>query len=209
MCKAIMEVIGLSYSYDGKNAIFQDLDLKLYENEVVRLCGKNGIGKSTLLKIMVGLIEDNRLRYKMRFEDIETSFHKLRSEISFVLDTPELFQELTGLENIKIYDLLWKNDSEYIGRVKELCKKFEIDKFLEKTIEEYSLGMQHKLFLAITLARNAKIYLMDEPFNALDIASRDVLVEYINNYKGATFVIVSHLEQENLRFSRSIDLDKV
>lgn len=204
-----MEVIGLSYSYDGKNAIFQDLDLKLYENEVVRLCGKNGIGKSTLLKIMVGLIEDNRLRYKMRFEDIETSFHKLRSEISFVLDTPELFQELTGLENIKIYDLLWKNDSEYIGRVKELCKKFEIDKFLEKTIEEYSLGMQHKLFLAITLARNAKIYLMDEPFNALDIASRDVLVEYINNYKGTTFVIVSHLEQENLRFSRSIDLDKV
>ena len=209
MGKELMEITGLSYSYDGKTKIFEDLDVKLYECETVRLCGKNGVGKSTLLKIMTGLIEDKNLTYHVTYKGSDTSFLKLRDRISFILDTPELFQRLTGLENIQIYALLWKNNCGYRERVQELCRKFELEKFLKYPVEEYSLGMQHKLFLALMLARKVDIYLMDEPFNALDVASRDILIEYINSYKESSFLIVSHLEQENLMFSRVMDLDKI
>lgn len=67
-------------------------------------------------------------------------------------------------------------------------------------------GIGPQLFLSLTLSRKVDIYLMDEPFNTLDVMSRKVLVEYIESNKELTYLIVSHLKQEGLNFSRTFNM---
>lgn len=208
MHKELLKISELSYSYDSKNKVIDNLNFVILPSEVLQITGPNGMGKSTLLKIIAGFINDKNLNYKAEYNGKIIELDKLRSKISFILDTPELFEQLSGLENIKFFNMLWENDEYYYKRVLNFCREFGIEEFLEKPVEEYSLGTQHKLFLSIMLSREVDIYLMDEPFNTLDLHSRQILVEWINLSKNSSHVIVSHLKQDGLVFSRTFQMKK-
>ncbi|WP_083521303.1 ABC transporter ATP-binding protein [Alicyclobacillus kakegawensis] len=202
----LLSVRELTYSYDGITKVFDNFELDIFSSETIQLIGLNGVGKSTLLRILTGLISDSKLRYKAYYKGISTSLAELRNKISYVPDNPQLFNKLTCEENIHFFRLLWNNDSDYEKRVRDMCDAFGITEMLGRKVDECSLGTQHKLFLSLSLSRRADIYLMDEPFNTLDVSSRVVLTQWIQSTRDSSHLIVSHVQQEGLVFSRVIEL---
>lgn len=207
MNREFLRIEKLSYSYDGKKKVIEEFDLTLYAGEVVRLYGPNGAGKSTLLKIIAGILSDNNLKYeRVFFQNREVNLSEVRRHTAIVLDTPPLFDFLTGKENIEFFYLLWQEKKEYLEKALSLCQAFTIADSLDQPAAEYSRGMKQKLFLAITLARAVPLYLLDEPYNTLDEKSRNALTEWINAMKEATVLLVSHLLPENIRLDREIKM---
>lgn len=202
----LFSVNQLNFGY-GPTPLFVDADISIRKNETVRLIGANGSGKTTLLKILAGSL-DQGVRYDATWcGKVLNSITDVRQCVSFAVDTPPLFQELSCRENIHVMQLLWGLTTGYVNEVERLCMSMEMDTNMwEQPAKSCSLGTQHKLFLAVVLARPASLYLLDEPFNTLDRESRDVVTQRITHDRDHAYLIVSHLAQAGLEFDRTIDI---
>ena len=158
--------------------IFQDLDLFLYPNDKVCLIGKNGCGKSSLMKIITGIYElDDGKLYKapgMRVNYLpQDAKAKFKSDIyNFVL------QQIPDSE---------KEEKKYLADI--ILNNLQLDGNL--MMSNLSGGQVRRAFLAEALLTEPEILLLDEPTNHLDISAIEWLEEYIRSYKGAV-VCISH-----------------
>jgi ATP-binding cassette subfamily F protein uup len=152
--------------------------------EKIGIIGKNGTGKSTLLKMMVGQLEPDTGTIKMA-KDIEFSyFDQIRSKIK---------------EDHSIKDILCESGGDYVtlqnGKTIHVCgylKNFLFDpKEVNTKASTLSGGQQNRLLLAKTLANPGNFMILDEPTNDLDMETLDMLQDYLSNYQG-TLIIVSH-----------------
>lgn len=204
---ALLSLRNLSFGYDPKRPLFVDARLDIFPQERLQVVGPNGIGKTTLLKIMSGLMPETGFSCQTYWKGNLSSLTQVRKNIAFVLDEPQLFVSLSGYENIEIFRLLWKSSNDYTTSVQSLCESFGIgNDLLGRPVKDYSLGTQHKLFLAMVVCCSAELCLMDEPFNTLDINSRNALVDWITNHPKRTFLIISHLSPEGLEFTKTLNV---
>lgn len=201
----LLTIKNLEYAFDSKRKIFDNLNLSIEQNSIVRLFGDNGSGKTTFLKIISNIIDDKNLTYEASFLEKNIKFSEIRNSRVFVPDSPVFYEELTMKQNIKFYKLLFKYSEEFIEKVYSLCEKLNILKFLEEPVKELSLGTRQKLFLSINLSIPCELVLLDEPFNSLDSSSRKSLAEIINNSNNKTFIIVSHENEEYVNFSHELN----
>ncbi|MDR2267066.1 MAG: ABC transporter ATP-binding protein [Christensenellaceae bacterium] len=160
------------------NIVLDGVNLDIKAGTIIGITGKNGAGKTTLLKIILGYITDFA-----GIKDLGSS------TVSALIEMPVFYDSISGLDNLN-YML---NNNEYI-RALEIAKSFKLGEYLNKQVKKYSLGMKQKLGLAVVLSRDADIYLIDEPFNSLDMESIDKSIDIIKDYKskGKTIIIVSH-----------------
>lgn len=200
-------VRNIRFGYEPHKMLFSGLEFKIDEGERVHVRGPNGIGKTTLLKILSGMMPDWMVSYEAYWFGEPKTLPDLRPVIGFVTDKPQLFESLTGVDNTRVFQILWGCGDDYRRRVRELCDMFRLSaKDLAQPVESYSLGMRQKLFIALVLARSAKLFLLDEPFNGLDIESRNALVDWIKGKRDASFVVVAHVPYDGLVFNREFDL---
>ncbi|AZT91343.1 ABC transporter ATP-binding protein [Caldicellulosiruptor changbaiensis] len=203
---AYLQIENLGYSYDGKKYILRDLNLSINKNEVVKIIGPNGSGKTTFLKILMGIIDDENLVYAAYLNGKQVKFSDIKFKFSYVPDRIYLLENLSGFKNIKFFSYIF-NENEYTKKVYEFCNLLNIDMYLKQPISEYSAGMRQKLFIAMMLAKNAELYLMDEPFNSLDKESKVALANIIFEMKkqDKSFLIVSHSDNDKLMYDKIID----
>ncbi|WP_039765544.1 MULTISPECIES: ATP-binding cassette domain-containing protein [unclassified Caldicellulosiruptor] len=203
---AYLQIENLRYSYDGKKYIIRDLNLSINKNEVIKIIGPNGSGKTTFLKILMGIIDDENLVYAAYLNGKQVKFSDIKFKFSYVPDRIYLLENLSGFKNIKFFSYIF-NENEYTNKVYEFCNLLNIDMYLKQPILEYSAGMKQKLFIAMMLAKNAELYLMDEPFNSLDKESKVALANIIFEMKkqDKSFLIVSHSDNDKLMYDKIID----
>ena len=161
-----------------KKKILDELEITFNIGECIIVTGNNGVGKTTLLKILSGLIfDDNHNTY---FDDMN---------ISALIEEPDFNANETGREIIN-----YLLDSACKENVIKYINDFGLSDYIDFPIKKYSLGMKQKLALSIIFSKNSDIYLLDEPFNSLDSDSVDKLINIINNYKksGKTIFVVTH-----------------
>jgi len=172
-----------SFLIDDK-ILVKDFNYKILRGERIGIIGNNGIGKSTLLKLMTKQLLPTQGTVKMA-KDIDLSyFDQSRSAIK---------------SDATIQDILCENGSEYVklsnSKTKHICgylKDFLFDPQETKTLAgTLSGGQQNRLLLAKTLANPGNFMILDEPTNDLDMDSLDILELYLEQYKG-TLVVVSH-----------------
>lgn len=187
-----MRIIGLSKHF-GSKTVFKSFNCEILEGTVNLLVGESGSGKTTLLRILAGLDSDF-------IGKIEPKFDK----ISFVFQEPRLLGSLNVLENVKIV----AKDSE--KRAKLLLETLELSDSLKLFPSELSGGMKMRVNLARALNYDADLYLLDEPFSALDDdLKRRVLPKIFKYLSGKTVIIISHNPSEVRRYSKNIiNLDK-
>ncbi|MBE3557350.1 MAG: ATP-binding cassette domain-containing protein [Firmicutes bacterium] len=203
----LLRIQHLTFGYEPNKPLFVDRALDIYPGERIQVAGPNGVGKTTLLKILSGMMRESELSYQASWKGQRTTLSQLRREIAFVLDEPQLFLELSGFENIEVFRLLWGCDAIYSETARSFCQRLGLDeKLLQEPVKNDSLGTQHKLFLTLVISRPASIYLLDEPFNTLDVASRQTLAEWMSSQQQKTFLIVSHLPQPGLAYTRVLDM---
>ena len=191
--KKAIKVRNINKSINGKK-ILSDISFDVFEGEIIGLVGPNGAGKSTLLKVMTGLYsyDSGEIMY---FEyDLKKEFEKAMSIVGTLIETPDLYMNLSGKNNLKVFKSMFKDIDE--NTINEIVKIVEMEKYLGKKFKTYSLGMKERLGIANALINRPKILILDEPTNGLDPVGIKNIFTMLKSMKDTTIVISSHLLSE-------------
>jgi ABC-2 type transport system ATP-binding protein len=200
-----LTIDNLKYSYTNKERLFDKIHIELNKYSIIRLFGENGSGKTTLLKIIANIIDDQNLDYDLNYFGSSCRFKDIRKYRVFVPDSPVFYEELTMKQNVKFFKLLFNYGENFTHCVYDKCKKFNVYKYIDKPVKELSLGTRQKIFLSINLSIPAELVLLDEPFNSLDLKSRENLSNIILQEEKKTFIIVSHEDEESMPFTHMLN----
>ncbi|MBV9508777.1 MAG: ATP-binding cassette domain-containing protein, partial [Caulobacteraceae bacterium] len=197
MAAPMIELLGVSKSF-GAGAAVAGLDLAVAEGAFVALVGGSGSGKTTTLKMINGLVRPTAGSVKVGGRPVDQAApHELRRGIGYVFQEVGLFPHLTVAENIAITPkLLGAPKAQRAARADELLDLVGLPRdFAGRRPSALSGGQRQRVGVARALAARPKVMLMDEPFGALDPATRDALGgEYrrLHDQLGLTTVMVTH-----------------
>ena len=185
----IIEFSNISLSY-GNRLILDNISFKINEGEIFGMLGPNGVGKSTIFNLLVGLISPNSGTIKINGTDVIKYPVYLRTKnfkTSYCPQYGGFFGDLTLLDNLRaISEIVIDKKNLRNEKVNFLISKFELDNLKEIKAKYLSGGQKRKLVLALALLSDPKVLLLDEPFAALDVLTIKMLQE-----------IVVNLQQEN------------
>lgn len=187
----MIQLKNIDKKFKDKMAL-DDLSLEVKSGEIYGLLGANGAGKSTTLNLLLGFLTADRGEINM--VDIHDSSIIQQDRIGYIPENVNLYPYLTGVENLDYFSKLagLKFTLEELARFLLDCGLEE--EAFNKSISEYSKGMRQKVGIAIAYAKNAKIYLLDEPASGLDPLSSNELSILLKKMseRGATILMASH-----------------
>ena len=165
-----LEKISLHF---GKRKILENLTFNLNQGEILGLLGPNGVGKSTIFNIIIGLLKPNYGSLFIEGKNVinETIFNRAKKyKIGYVPQHGGYFHDLTLRENLKaISEIVIENKKLRDEKVNLLISKFELEALQNIKAEFLSGGQKKRLVISLALMSDPKILLLDEPFAALDI----------------------------------------
>ena len=186
----MLECIGLSKTYRMKQAV-AGISLRLEEGKIYGLLGENGSGKTTWMKMIAGLTKPTS--GKIIYEGHGLCYSD-KAQIAYMSTEPFFYDYMKAADVRKYYPDFIDNFST--DRFNYMMKKMGLEDSMK--VRELSSGMNAKLKIIATLAREAKLYLLDEPLNGVDYKAREEIVSLILETagEGNTFVISTHLLDE-------------
>lgn len=191
--RKVIKVRNVNKSINGKK-ILKDISFDVFEGDIVGLVGPNGAGKSTLLKVMTGLYSYDSGEIMYYDYDLKDDFEKAMSIVGTLIESPDLYKNLSGRDNLKIFKSMFKDIDD--NTINEIVKIVEMEKYLGKKFKTYSLGMKERLGIANALINKPKILILDEPTNGLDPVGIKNILNMLKSMKDTTIIISSHLLSE-------------
>ena len=195
MSNTVLELKNVSKTF-GKRKVIDNLSLEVKEGEIFGFLGPNGSGKTTTIKMILKLIDNDEGTIKVNGYDTEKQFEKAMECIGAIVENPDMYKYMSGIDNLKLHARI-RNVSKQ--RIDEVLKLVELDNRSKEKVGKYSLGMKQRLGLAITLLHKPKVLILDEPTNGLDPAGikklRDILKE-ISHKDGVAVFVSSHILSE-------------
>ena len=178
----IIELKNLTISY-GNRQIVEQLNLSIQKNEICGLLGPNGAGKSSIYHCILGLIKPTYGKILINGVDatnIPTHVRCSEFGISWVPQYGGSWSDLTVFENLlAIAELQIKNKNERLTKINNLIRKFELENVIRLKSKYLSGGQVRKLTLAMSMVKDTKILILDEPFAALDPQSVRMIQQII------------------------------
>lgn len=185
-----MELLECKHLYKefDNTPILKDINLKIPKGKIIGLLGKNGNGKTTLIKLINDLLMPTSGEVLINGEKPGVKSKKI---ISYLPEKTYLDKEMTINQVFKFFEEFYENFDK-IKAIK-LLKDLNLD--MNKKISKMSKGMQEKLQLILVMSRNAELYILDEPLGGVDPATRDYILDTIlsNFCDGASVIISTHL----------------
>ena len=195
MANTVLEIKNLTKTY-GKRKVIDNISLEIQEGEIFGFLGPNGSGKTTTIKMILRLIEKDSGEIKIKGYDNKKEFEKAMEYIGAIVENPDMYNYMSGKDNLKLHARLRNIDEKRIDEVLELVGLK--DRAKEK-VKKYSLGMKQRLGLALTLLHKPRVLILDEPTNGLDPAGikqlRNILKE-IAHKDGVAVFVSSHILSE-------------
>ena len=195
----ILSIRSLSKRLGGKQ-ILDGIDLDVYPGEIYGFLGPNGSGKTTTIKLMLGLLKIEEGTICIGGHNVSTDFERAISYVGGIIENPEMYRYLTGKENLEQYARMCEGVDE--ARIQEVVSLVGLDARIGDKISRYSLGMRQRLGVAQALLHRPRLLVLDEPTNGLDPAGikelRDILKELCHREQVAVFIsshLLSELEQ--------------
>ena len=194
--KVVFEVHGLKKRI-GLKTIVEDISFDMHEGEIIGLLGPNGSGKTTIMRMMVGLTKATKGEAYCFEKPVGFGKTGMLKEVGSMIETPEFYNYMSGWSNLKQYArVCGKKVSK--SRIKELVEFVGLSNVINNKVKTYSLGMRQRLGLAQALLNDPKVLILDEPVNGLDPQGvqdfRNKLKEIAKS--GVSIIISSHLLDE-------------
>ncbi len=184
----ILEIKNVTKCYKRNNPILNNFSVSVPSGKIVGLLGPNGCGKSTLIKLIAGLLQPNCGEIKVCGEDVG---EKTAAMISYLPERPYFNNKLKVNDLLKFFAEFYTDFR--IERAEKLLSDLAIDK--NARLSTLSKGTKEKVQLILVMSRDAKLYLLDEPIAGVDPAARDyILGTIVSNYNTeASIIITTHL----------------
>ena len=189
----MIELQKVSKKY-GELVVLKDIDLEISANHIYGLCGKNGVGKTTLINIIIGICTPDKGIVKVFGKD-PTKDWEIKQRIGTLQEDDAYFSELTATEFLWwVGRLRGLTDTQCEKEIKTLSEMFYLNQKLDNLISLLSFGMRRKTLLAAAFMAKPKLLLLDEPTNGLDRDSSESLYGLLDEHqqKGGTVIIASH-----------------
>lgn len=193
--KLILKVENISKEYKRKSVV-KNVSFQCYKGEILGILGPNGAGKTTIIKMLTGLTKSKKGDIFINSYNIKDSFEEAIRNVGAIVETPFLYEYMSGKDNINIFSKLY-NASD--ADVSEAIKISGLANRLSDKVKVYSLGMKQRLGIAVALLKNPKLLILDEPMNGLDPMGvrdlREFLKDLVHN-NNISILISSHTLSE-------------
>ena len=163
--KKLLECQNLYKSF-GKKQILKDVSFEIDEGDILAFIGPNGSGKTTTIKLILGLQNIDKGKVTINGFDIEKDFVKSIEKVGAIVENPDTYMYLTGWQNLKLTANLYKDITD--EKIKEIVKLVELEERINDKVSKYSLGMRQRLGIARALINEPNVLILDEPTNGLD-----------------------------------------
>ena len=200
----MLELKNVSKSF-GSNVVLKDISLQIKTGEIVSILGPSGCGKTTLLNVILGLTDLTSGEIFFDGENLSNVPMKKRG-FNIVFQDFALFPNLNAYENI-IYGLRNNPQASTVQEVRDLIDLLDLEKHLNKRIDELSGGQKQRVAIARTLVMKPRLLLLDEPLSALDGMIKESIkarIKQIARQFNLTTVIVTHDPEEALSLSDKV-----
>jgi ABC-2 type transport system ATP-binding protein len=191
-----IETINLNFGFNRNKTLLKNINIKVDTGVIYGLYGNHGAGKSTLMKIIAGLLNPTQGQLNLFDRPFHLNREQIIKSVGYLIEQPSLYTNLTAKENLEIYQRIYACSSLLIDYVLELVG---LEKTLGFKTAEFSLGMKQRLGIAISILHNPKLLILDEPTNELDslgiVEIRNLLTR-LNKEEDTTILIASrHLDE--------------
>ncbi len=177
----------------GNRVVIKNINMNISKGDIYGFIGKNGAGKTTFMKIILGLTprDNGEVIYCGN-----KSIGDIGLKVGSLIETPGLYKNMSAYENLKMFSILYGADESKIDEILNMVGLKGVGK---RKTKDFSLGMRQRLGIAIALLNEPDLLVLDEPINGLDPEGikeiRDIILK-LNKEKNITFLISSHLLDE-------------
>lgn len=196
MTNYIIETKQLTKVYGDQKAV-NNVNLHVQKGRIYGLLGRNGAGKTTIMKMILGLTTINSGEIKVFGQTIQGNAKRIYPRIGAIIETPGFYPNLTGTENLEIFAKL--RGTAKPNAVKSALEIVGLPYKDKKVFSKYSLGMKQRLGIANAILHEPELLILDEPTNGLDpigIAEVRKFIRNLCNERGITIIISSHILSE-------------
>jgi len=197
----------------GTVRILHDVSLKAKAGSAVAIIGTSGAGKSTILKLILGLIKADSGEIHVDGEEItnysEEELMPVRQKLGMVFQEGALFDSLTVKENVGyvLYERSGLPEEVIDAKVEELLSLVELEEMIDKMPAELSGGQKRRVAIARSMAADPKIILYDEPTAGLDPVTSNTIIKQmmkLRDFRGVTTLIVTHKLEDVFKFANNV-----
>ena len=192
----IIETKNLTKVY-GEQTVVNSVNLHIEKGSIYGLLGRNGAGKTTIMKMILGLTDISNGEVSVFNQNIKGNEKKIYPRIGAIIETPGFYPNLTGTENLEIFAML--RGTAFPNAVKNALEVVGLPYKDKKLFGNYSLGMKQRLGIANAILHDPEVLILDEPTNGLDpigIAEVRSFIKDLSVKKGKTILISSHILSE-------------
>lgn len=192
----VMETQNLTKKYQNVTVV-DHVNLHIPKGKIYGLLGRNGAGKTTIMKMMLQLVSPTDGKIIMFGKDYREQVKDTYQKIGSIIETPGFYTNLTGQENLEILARLRRNVSK--ESVLHALEIVGLDKEKKKQFSDYSLGMKQRLGIAAAIMHQPQLLILDEPINGLDPIGISEIRQFLyelSRTKGTTILISSHVLNE-------------
>lgn len=192
----MISIQNISKQYKGADQFsLSNLDLKIESQEIFGLLGPNGAGKTTLISILCALIEPTSGTFSIDGLTYKKHKNKLKQLIGIVPQEYALYPTLTAFENLKYFGSMYGLQGKSLtDTINTALDHLGLLPFAHKKIDTFSGGMKRRINLIASILHEPKVLFLDEPTVGVDVQSKNVIIEYLQdlNKNGTTIIYTSH-----------------
>lgn len=163
--KKILECENLCKHF-GKKQILKDVSFEIDEGDILAFIGPNGSGKTTTIKLILGLQSIDKGKVLINGYNVEKDFVKAIEKVGAIVENPDTYMYLSGWQNLKLVASLYKGITD--EEIMDIVRQVDLEGRIHDKVSKYSLGMRQRLGIARALINKPNILILDEPTNGLD-----------------------------------------
>lgn len=194
MTNTAVEIRNLTKVFDGKE-VLRSCNLTVQSGTIYGLLGANGAGKTTMFKLITGLLSPTAGNIKVQGETLSIDKKDFLRKMGILIETPVFYDHLSAKENLEIHLSYMEQSFEKIGQVLEMVGLGDTGK---QPVSKFSLGMKQRLAIGRAISHSPQILILDKPINGLDpMGIRQIRNLFLSLAKdGMTLLISSHILSE-------------